>query len=91
MSDIHESRRKLPLAYFVKHMQLLEQASNGWILKKNQLRIPDHHLLMPIANMVGIVGPFLRSPRPHDIDRLRRCTNSDNRSLRLKNQTVAFL
>src|SRR5947207_9913461 len=76
--DVCQCRRKRPLIVFKMDAQLFEQAAYSGILKENEFRVSDHDLLMPITNVICIVGPFLRSLRPNDVDSLRRLLNLDD-------------
>jgi hypothetical protein len=70
---------------------LIEETPHGRVLKEDELGFTDHDFLMPIADMIGIICPFLRSLRLHDIYGFRRFLDSHDCSLRLEDHAVASL
>ena len=91
VTDVRQRRRERPLGVFKGNVELFEQTPYSRILQKDQFGFANHDLLVPVAHMIGVIRPLLRSMRPHHVHRFRSFPNADDGSFRSENHAVAFL
>src|ERR1051326_4746242 len=91
MPDVGKCGREGSRIAGVTDVELLQQTLYGRVLQENQLRFPDHDRLMSIADVISVIGPFLRGLRANDVDGLNCFLDYNDRFFGIQDEAIAIL